>query len=85
MREAFPRVSFDNWLEHALPAIGAVCRDAECAFQIAQLVEYEERMITGAFVMAVPYAHLLFVRRAHQMGGAASHLKRPPYGARQQR
>jgi hypothetical protein len=36
------------------------------AFQIAELVECEEWMIAGAFVMAVPHAHLLFaVRRAH--------------------
>jgi hypothetical protein len=36
------------------------------SFQVTELVEYEERMITGAFLMAVPDAHLLFaVRRAH--------------------
>jgi hypothetical protein len=36
------------------------------SFQIAELVENEQRMIAGAFVMAVPNAHLLFaMRRAH--------------------
>jgi hypothetical protein len=35
-------------------------------FQIAELVEYEQRMITGAFVVAIPDAVLLFaVGRAH--------------------
>jgi hypothetical protein len=35
------------------------------AFQIAELVEEEQRMIAGAGVMAVPDAHLLLaVRRA---------------------
>ena len=70
MRETFPPVSFDNWLEHALPANGAVdvARTQSAAFQIAELVEYEERMITGAVIVTFPDAHLLFaVRRAHAL------------------
>jgi hypothetical protein len=36
------------------------------AFQIAKLVEQKQRMIAGAFIMAVPDAVLLFaMRRAH--------------------
>src|SRR5271166_4387148 len=54
-------------LQHALPFIGAVniARAQGAALQIAKLVEHEQRMIAGAFVMAVPDAQLLFaVRRA---------------------
>jgi hypothetical protein len=48
------------------PSAVDVAGTQSAAFQIAELVEYEERMIAGAFVMAVPHAHLLFaVRRAH--------------------
>ena len=35
------------------------------SFQIAKLIEQEQRMIAGAGVMAVPDAHFLFA-----MGGA---------------
>jgi hypothetical protein len=36
------------------------------SFQVAELVEHEERMITGAGIVAVPDAHLLFTMgRAH--------------------
>src|SRR5271157_3074106 len=38
------------------------------AFQIAKLVEHEQRMIAGATVMAVPDAHLLLaVRRTNAL------------------
>ena len=49
-------------LQHALPSIGAVnvAGTQGAALQIAELVEHEQRMIAGAFVMAVPDAHLLF-------------------------
>src|ERR1700730_12318262 len=38
-------------------------RTQRAAFQIAELVEQEQRMITGAGIMAVPDAHLLFAAR----------------------
>jgi hypothetical protein len=42
-----------------------IARPQSASFQIAELVEHEQRMIAGAFVMAVPDAHfLLAVRRA---------------------
>lgn len=42
------------------------------ALQIAELVEHEQRMIAGTFIMTVPDAHLLFaMRRAH----ARIHIK----------
>src|SRR6202007_1551022 len=39
------------------------------AFQIAELVEQEQRMVTGAGIVAVPGAHLLFA-----MGGADARI-----------
>src|ERR1700737_4040685 len=54
--------------EQALPTVGAVdvAGTQLAAFQIAKLVEQKQRMIAGAFVMAVPDAVLLFaMRRAH--------------------
>src|SRR4029077_6374002 len=58
-------VSFDDRGEHALPTIGAVdVTGTWCAaFQVAELVEHEQRMIAGAGVMAVPDAVLLFAVR----------------------
>ena len=52
-------------LQHALPFIGAVniAGAQGAALQIAELVEHEQRMIAGAFVMPVPDAHLLFAMR----------------------
>ena len=55
-------------LQNAFPSTGAVnvARAQSAAFQIAELVEHEQRMIAGAFEVSVPDAHLLFaVRRAH--------------------
>ena len=52
---------------HTLPAIGAVdvAGTTRAALQIAELIEDEQRMITGAVVVPVPDAVLLFaVRRA---------------------
>jgi hypothetical protein len=65
MRETLALIARHHRLQDALPDIGAVdiAGAQSAAFQITELVEYEERMITGAFVMAVPDAHL--VRRAH--------------------
>ena len=60
-------IADNDRLQHTLPAVGAmhIAGTQSAAFQIAELVEYEERMIAGAFVMAIPDAHLLFaVRRA---------------------
>ena len=31
----------------------------DAAFQVAELIEHEQRMIAGALVMAIPDAHLL--------------------------
>jgi len=49
-------------LQYALPTVGAVniAGSQRAAFQIAELVEHEQQMIAGAFVMPVPDAHLLF-------------------------
>jgi hypothetical protein len=46
----FPFVAFDNRLEHALPAIGAVdvAGTQHAAFQIAELVEEEQWMVADA-------------------------------------
>jgi hypothetical protein len=55
-------------LQHCLPSVSAVniARAQRAPFQIAELVEHEQRMIAGAFVMAIPDAVLLLaVRRAH--------------------
>jgi hypothetical protein len=51
-----------------LPAVGAVniARTKRAAFQITELVEHEEGMIAGAFIVAIPDAPLLVaVRRTH--------------------
>src|SRR2546421_8867680 len=67
MRETFPLYRSTTGFS-ALPPIGAVdvAGTQRAAFQIAELVEYEQRMIAGAGVMAVPGAVLLFaVRRTH--------------------
>jgi len=49
-------------IKHTLPAIGAVdvAGTKRAALQIAELIEHEQRMITGAVVVTVPDA----VRRA---------------------
>jgi len=55
-------------LQYCLPSVGAVniARAQGAAFQIAKLVEHEQRMIAGAGKMPVPGTHLLFaMRRAH--------------------
>ncbi len=55
-------------LQHRFPPVGAVnvARAQGAAFQIAKLVEHEQRMIAGAGIMPVPDTHLLFaMRRAH--------------------
>lgn len=48
-------VAFDNRRQHTLPSVGAVdvAGTKRTSFQVTELVEYEERMITGAFVMTV--------------------------------
>jgi hypothetical protein len=54
--------------ERARPTVGAVdvAGTQLAAFQIAKLVEQKQRIIAGAFIMAVPDAVLLFaMRRAH--------------------
>src|SRR3977135_2256653 len=49
-------------LEHRVPSVGAVniAGTKRTSFQVTELVEHEEGMIAGAFVMAVQDAHLLF-------------------------
>ena len=63
-----PFVSFDNRLQRVLPPIGGVdvAGTQRAAFQIADLVEYEQRMIAGAGVMAVPGTVFLFAMRRAQ-------------------
>ena len=55
-----PLVAFDNRLQHTVPSVGAVdvAGTKRTSFQVTELVEHEEGMIAGAFVMAVPDAHL---------------------------
>src|SRR5262249_26749085 len=66
-----PFVAFDDWLEHALPAVGAVvvAGTQHAAFQIAELVEQEQWMVKGAAIVAVPEAHLLLA-----MGGTGARI-----------
>jgi hypothetical protein len=60
-RELAAIAGYDR-LQDAFPSIGAVdvARPQGAALQIAELVEHEQRVIAGAFVMPVPDAHLLF-------------------------
>jgi len=61
-------ISRHDGLEHSVPFIGAVnvAGTQSAAFQITELVEYEQRVIAGTGIMAVPDAHLLLaVRRAY--------------------
>jgi len=58
-------IAHDDRLEHALPAVGAVhvAGTQDAAFQVAELVEHEQRVVAGALVMTVPDAHLLLAMR----------------------
>ena len=61
-------IALHDRIEHILPAVGAVdiAGTQSAAFEVAKLIEHEQRMIAGAGVMAVPHAHLLLaVGRAH--------------------
>jgi hypothetical protein len=61
-------VAHNDGLEYITPAIGAVhvAGTQRAALQIAELVEYKQRMIAGAGIMAVPDSVLLLaVRWAH--------------------
>src|SRR5262244_2247788 len=67
MRETLPVARHDG-LEHVVPAVSAVhvAGTQSTAFEVAKLVEHEQRVIAGAGGMAVPDAHLLLaVGRAH--------------------
>jgi hypothetical protein len=52
-------------LQNAVPPVGAVdvARAQGAAFQIAKLVEHEQRMIAGAVILAIPDAVFLFAMR----------------------
>jgi hypothetical protein len=55
-------------LENTIPAIGAVhvAGTQRAAFQVAELIKNERRIVAGAGLMTVPDAHLLrAVHRAH--------------------
>ena len=68
MRETLPLIARHDRLQHAVPPVGAVnvAGTQGAAFQIAKLVEHEQRMIAGAVIVTVPDAVLLFaMRRAH--------------------
>jgi hypothetical protein len=44
-----------------------IARAQDAAFQIAELIKHEQRMITGAVIVAIPEAVFLFaVRRTHE-------------------
>src|SRR5215831_18257109 len=61
MRENLALVAGHDGLEHVVPAVSAVhvAGTQSTAFEVAKLVEHEQRVIAGAGVMAVPDAHLL--------------------------
>src|SRR5262249_8559766 len=72
-------VARHDGLEHVVPAVSAVhvAGTQSTAFEVAKLVEHEQRVIAGAGVMAVPDAHLLLaVGRAH----ASIHSSTMPRG-----
>src|SRR5665213_691973 len=54
-------VASDDGLEDRLPVIGTVnvARPKRASFEVAELFEHEERMVTGTAEMAVPGALLL--------------------------
>src|SRR5262245_6105513 len=60
-RQAALTVAGDHRLQHRAPAFGAmsVARPQGAAFQVAELIEYEQRMVTGTAEMAVPGRALL--------------------------
>ena len=60
-RDLAPIACHDR-VEHVVPAVGAVhvAGTKRTAFQVAELVEHEQRVIAGAGVVTVPDAHLLF-------------------------
>jgi hypothetical protein len=63
-----PWVSRHDRLQDAVPRTGTVnvAGTKGAAFQIAELIEHEERMVAGAFIVAVPDTLLLLaVSRAH--------------------
>src|SRR5207245_6721235 len=74
-------VACNDRLEDAVPAVGAVhvAGTQGAAFEVAKLVEHEQRMIAGAGVMPVPDAHLLLAMgRAH----ARIHVEHNALGGR---
>ena len=70
VRDLAPIASY-NRLQHILPAVRRMdVAGTKCAaFEVAEPVEHEQRMIAGAFVMTVPKAHLLLA-----MGGADTRI-----------
>jgi hypothetical protein len=73
----FSAIARHDGFENALPAIGAVnVAGTKCAaFQIAELIEQEQRMIAGAVVVPVPDAVLLL---AMGRADAGVHVERHP-------
>jgi hypothetical protein len=70
-------------LQHCLPSVGAVniARAQRATFQIAELVEHEQRMVAGAVIVAIPDAVLLFaVCRARRLGADGEHELRRSIG-----
>ena len=76
-------VARDDGLEHLLPVIGAVnvARPKRASFEIAELVEDEERMVTSAAEMAVPDALLLLAMGRAHARVHVQHDHRRPIGA----
>src|SRR5262249_2217694 len=74
-------IALHDRVEHILPAVGAVdiAGTQRGAFQVTELIEHEQRVITGAGVMAVPHAILLLAMgRAH----ARIHVEHDAAGGR---
>ena len=68
----FVSISRHNRLQHALPAVGGVdvAGSQRAAFQIAKLIEQEQRMVAGAGIVAIPGTHLLLT-----VGGADARIQ----------
>src|SRR5262249_14056110 len=66
-------VARHDGLEHVVPAVSAVhvAGTQSTAFEVTELIEHEQRAITGAGVMAVPHAILLLAPGSRDTGASS--------------